>query len=161
MITYALESWSDYYRDCQDLWREHYEEIAQLKHLKAMSPDVSLFQFLDAQGALQILTARQAGRMVGYCLVLVRRHTHYATLCGFEDSYFISAAARRDGKGLGGSPGLRLILLSLQHLRKRGVQEVFFMTKTHKDLGSLFRKLGFTHSDEVYSKWIGPQGQET
>lgn len=149
MITYEIEDWESYFRDCQELWREHYDEIALRKAQKPMSPDVPYFRFLDASGALQILTARNAGRMVGYCLVVVRRHTHYETLCGFEDSYFLSASERK------GTAGIRLITNSLYHLRKRGVQEVFFMTKTHKNLSKLFERLGFAHSDEVFSKWIG------
>jgi len=157
MITFELESWSDYHAGCQDLWREHYDEIALRKHLKPMSPDVPFFQFVDQKGMLQILTARKAGVMVGYCLVLVRRHTHYETLCGFEDSYFVRKSERTAAGSLGGSVGMRLIVKTLFHLRKRGVQEVFFMTKTHHDLSKMFSRMGFSHSDEVFSKWIGAE----
>lgn len=147
--TYQLADWPTYYAHCQDLWKEHYEEIGTLKDRKPMSPDVPYFQFLDDNGMLQILTAWQVGRMVGYCLIVVRRHTHYDVLGGFEDSYFLTQSARK------GTVGIRLITNSLYHLRKRGVKEVYFMTKTFKDLGKLFERLGFSHTDQVYSKWIG------
>lgn len=148
-ITYTLEPWDDYFRDCQTLWLEHYAEIAGMPDRQSMSPDIGFFQFLESKGALQILTARRAGTMIGYCLVVIRRHTHYDTFCGFEDSYYLRQSERK------GMVGVRLITNSLYHLRKRGVSQVFFMTKTSKDLSKLFSRLGFKHCDEVFTKWIG------
>lgn len=149
MITFELETWDSYYAGCQELWKEHYEELCTRPGVKPMSPDVPYFQFLDANGMLQILTARCAGVMVGYCLVIVRRHTHYDVLGGFEDSYFLSKIQRKGGVGF------RMLLAALHHLRKRGVQEVYFMSKTRFGMEKLFEKLGFEQSDQVWTKWIG------
>lgn len=150
MITFQLEDWETYYRDCQSLWREHYEEVAVDKGNMVFGPDVSFYQFLGKNGGLQILTARSAGRMVGYCLVMVKPHPHYrAVLCGFEDSYFLSKPERK------GMTGVRLIQRSVTALRARGVKKVFFMSKEAKPLEAIFRRLGFSPSDRVWAMWIG------
>lgn len=148
-ITYQLESWSDYYRDCQDLWREHYDEIATHKDEMEMSPDIASYRFIESQGQLQILTARENGKMIGYQISVVKRHLHYATLCGFEDSYFLTKSSRV------GITGIRLIKEALKYMKARGVKKVFFHTKAFFDLGRIFEYLGFTKSDTIYSLWIG------
>lgn len=150
MITHQVEPWASYRRDCDTLWVEHYDEIAGDKARMPMRPDEALFRNLEAAGQLQIMTAREAGKLVGYMLFAVRPHPHYAdVLCGFEDSYFLSAPYRR------GMAGVRLIRESLAALKRRGVKRVFIHTKKAKDIGRVLAFLGLTHSDEIYSAWIG------
>jgi GNAT superfamily N-acetyltransferase len=115
-----------------------------------MRPDAPLYEHLEAAGQLQILVAREAGRMVGYMLFIVRPHPHYAdVLCGFEDAYFLAPAHRK------GWTGIRLIRESMRYLKARGVQRVFIHTKLSKDVGRALKFLGLAHTDEIYSAWIG------
>lgn len=151
-VTFQVESWASYYSDPEReaLWCEHYSELAVDKDEMPCGPDIHLFTSLDAIGALQILTARAAGRMIGYFLTVVRPHTHYCSvLCGFEDSYFISKPFRR------GLTGVKLIKENERLLRARGVKKLFVMTKTSKDLGMIYDRLGYHCSDYTYAKWIG------
>lgn len=151
-VTFQVENWARYYSDPArpDLWAEHYAEIGADKVRMPMSPDVHFFTALDAAGALQVLTARHRGRMVGYFLTVVRPHTHYSSiLCGFEDSYFLTACWRK------GLTGVRLIKANEAALRARGVKKVFVMTKSFKDLGRLYERLGYVNTDHTYAKWIG------
>lgn len=148
-ITYQIESWTDYYRDCQELWIEHYNEIARDKDKMPMSPDIEAFKFLESRGQLQILTVRQDGKMIGYQLTIIRNHLHYAVLCGFEDSYFLKKDCRK------GMAGVRMIKEAIKHMQIRGVKKVFFLTKAFLNRGKIFEYLGFTQSDIMYAKWIG------
>lgn len=150
MITYQLEDWANYFRDCQGLWLEHYDEIAIQKDRMEMKPDVAAYMALEAAGQLQILTVRDGGRMVGYLLTVIRPHLHYANvLCGFEDSYFLSKTHRR------GMTGVKLIREGIRNMKSVGCRKVFFMTKVFLDMGRIFERLGFSKSDIVYSAWIG------
>lgn len=152
MITYTLEPWDTYYRDCAALWPEHYEEIAVDKDRMPMRPDVANYQALEAAGKLQIVVARDDGRMVGYVLTVIRPHLHYAdVLCGFEDAYFLSKTHRR------GMVGVKLLREAVRHMQRVGAQKAFFMTKVALDMGPLFERMGFTRTDVVYSKWIGAE----
>lgn len=150
MITYQIETWDDYFRDCQVLWIEHYDEIAVQKDRMEMKPDVPAYMALERDGRLQILTARESGEMIGYVLTVIRPHLHYANvLCGFEDSYFLSKRHRR------GWTGVKLIREAERRMKQIGVQKVFWMTKSFLDMGAIFKRLGYVHSDTVYAKWIG------
>lgn len=150
MITFSIESWASYFQDCQDLWVEHYDEIAGDKARMPMRPDADLFIHLESLGHLQVVTARDSGKMVGYMIFAVRPHPHYADiLCGFEDAYFLSASYRK------GWTGVKLIRESIEVLKKRGVKRWFIHTKKAKDLGRILKFLGGSHSDEIYSGWIG------
>jgi L-amino acid N-acyltransferase YncA len=149
-ITYALEPWATYYRDCEPLWPEHYTEIAVDKDRMPMRPDVATYQALDAAGRLQIVVARDDGRMVGYVLSVIRPHLHYAdVLCGYEDAYFLTQSRRR------GMVGVKLLREAVRYMQSVGVQKAFFMTKVSLNMGPIFERMGFTMTDVVYSKWIG------
>lgn len=149
MLTFQVESWAAYRAECGALWREHYDEIARDKDRMPMRPDEALYEALDAAGSLHVLTARDAGLMVGYQITVVRPHPHYAdVLCGFEDAYFLSAPYRK------GMAGVKMIRAAVDTLRARGVRKVFFHTKAFKNLGRIFEFLGFVKSDEIYSRWV-------
>jgi L-amino acid N-acyltransferase YncA len=150
VITYALEPWEQYFRECQALWEEHYAEIAVDKDRMPMRPDIATYRALEARGQLQIVVARDDGRMIGYILSVIRPHLHYAdVLTGYEDAYFLTKPHRR------GMTGVNLIREAVRHMKAAGVRKVFFMTKAALDMGRIFERLGFTKTDIVYSKWIG------
>lgn len=115
-----------------------------------MRPDDARFETLDGAGQLQIVVARSAGQMIGYMLFVVCPHPHYAdVLCAFEDAYFLSADYRK------GWHGVRLIREALRLLKSRGVQRWFIHTKKAKNMGRVLEFLGGSHTDEIYSGWIG------
>jgi len=150
-VTFQLEPWSQYYPECQGLWKEHWEEFHPV-HLgkMPMAPAVSEYEAMAAMGQLQVMVARSAGKMVGYCLVVVRPHLHYChTLTGFEDSYFLTKPFR---KGLN---GLLLLKHSIEALRARGVQVAYFMTKEFNTIERLFLRLGGVRMDSVWMFRIG------
>lgn len=150
MITYTLEPWATYYRDCQELWPEHYDEIAVQKDRMPMRPDVAAYEAMDRAGMLQIVVARDDGRMVGYVVSIIRPHLHYAdVLSGYEDAYFLTKSHRK------GMIGIKLIREAIRHMQARGVRKCWFSTKLAHDMGRIFERLGFSRTDVTYSMWIG------
>lgn len=151
MITYQLESWDSYYSDPERerLWVEHYSEFSPAHESRMeMGPDVNTYSALDRAGSLMVMTARRAGKLVGYCLVVVRRHIHYSALCGFEDSYFLTKSERN------GLAGYKLIAKTLHALKKRGCARAYFMTKEFLNVALLFERLGMSKIDTVYAIWL-------
>lgn len=147
MITFHVETWVGYYNDPQRaaLWQEHYEYLAQAHDYQMpMSPDVASYVAMAASGQLEIIVARERGVMVGYSLFVVRRHLHYAALCAFEDSYFMTARCRRGGAGW------RLISATLDRIWARGAQRGYFMTKEFASVAVLLQRLGGRKMDEVF-----------
>lgn len=152
MITYQIEGWRQYYSDpgLRQLWLEHYTELG-LAHegRMEMGPDTKTYEALDAQGSLVILTARSAGLLVGYCLAVVKRHPHYPTVCGFEDSYYLTPSFRR------GIAGIRLITRMNQELKRRGCVRSYWMSKKFKGLEKIFLWLKMVEMDTVFCLWLG------
>lgn len=150
LVTYHLEPWARYWPECETIWRQHYEEFRPF-HLGRLpfGPDIEMYRQADLDGRLQILVARAEGKMVGYCLVLIRRHPHYAMVCGFEDSYYVLPAWRR------GFNGVRLIKRSVEALQRRGIVMSYWMTKEFNSIERVFRWLGFTRCDSVFYCWKG------
>lgn len=147
MLTFQLEPWYVFWRDGEDLWREHYAEIGNKDY--EMDVDSTLYQAFENAGQLQVLTARKDGRIIGYVVMLVRKHPHYNILCGFEDAYFLTKVERK------GLTGVRLLNEAIKCAKVRGVKRVFFHSKVLKDLRRIFTRLGFKHSDELWAKDIG------
>lgn len=149
-ITFHSESWDAYYNDPdrEALWKEHYAEFEPAHEGKMeMGPDVRAYGALDQAGALEIIIARKSGRMIGYCLVVVRRHIHYSALCAFEDSYFVTKPERL------GSVGTRLIKRSLEVIKARGCVRSYWMTKEFNSIAVLFERLGMEKIDSVFAIW--------
>lgn len=148
-VTFMIEPWSSYYPECIPLWEEHYAEFEPVHERRLeMCPDVAAYEALDRQGMLHILVARSAGRMVGYHLVVTRPHIHYAkSMCGFEDSYFLSKPFRR------GRTGIRLFTEMFKHLDRIGVARSFYMTKEFNSIGVLLQRLGLQKIDTVWARW--------
>ena len=132
------------------MWTEHYVVIAVRKDRMPLRPDVATYRALDASGCLQIVVARENGRMIGYVLSVIRPHLHYADiLCGYEDAYFLKKSHRK------GFVGVKLLREAVEQMRRAGVRKAFFMTKIAHDMGLIFERMGFTRTDIVYSGWIG------
>ena len=152
MITYQLESWAQYYNDPsrEALWWEHYNEFSPAHETRMpMAPDLDVYSALDKAGSLMVMTARSQGRLVGYCIVVARRHMHYGALCGFEDAYYLSKEFRQ------GLAGYKLIKHMLKALERRGVERSYWMTKEFLSIAKLFERLGMVKVDTVYAIWAG------
>lgn len=150
-ISYQTESWASYYSDPDllALWQEHYDELEPAhRGLMPMGPDVAGYEALESVGCLLVQTVRRDGRLIGYCTVVVRRHIHYPTVCGFEDSYFVS---RLERKGL---IGYKLLRKTLDELKRLGCKRVYFMTKEFNTIAILLERLGMAKIDSVYAMWL-------
>lgn len=150
MITYQVETWGDYFKDCQKLWKEHYDEIAVMKDKIAMNPNIAFYQEMENSGILHLLTVRDEGEMIGYHISFVRPHPHYADmLCGFVDAYFLTPSKRK------GMIGVKMIKKAEESLKARGVRKLFTGTKNSKDMSKIFEYLGWHLTEQLFTKYIG------
>jgi hypothetical protein len=154
VVTYLVEPWLSYFHDAERprLWQEHYDYL-RLAHegRLEMSPDIASYAEFDRLGQLSIMVARERGRMIGYCLMIIKPHLHYSkSLCAFEDAYFVTEEAR---KGLGRT-GYELIRRSLVYAKHRGAKRAFFLTKEFASVARLLVHLGGAKSDEVFAFWL-------
>lgn len=144
MTTFHIERWGQFWLEARELFAKHHEEAGYGEYL--VDVNFEDYAALERAGQLLVITARDGGKLVGYVTVLVRKHPHYALLCGFQDAFFLEPSARK------GATGTKLLQAALYYLEARGAKRVFFNSRTSKNLTKLFSHLGFVHSEEVWSK---------
>lgn len=146
-VTFRQEFLRDCRHEAGELLRRHWEQIAVNREIIKLNPDWEAYEQLEDSGALKIFTARSEGILVGYFVVLVRRHLHYIDhLFGFNDVIYLAEEYRR------GMTGARLIKFAEKCLREDGVSVLVMNTKLHYPLDSLLVRAGFTHVENIYSK---------
>jgi hypothetical protein len=151
MITYQIEAWKDYWPDAVPLWEAHWREIAVDQDVIPLQVNMDDYTRLAETDALHIVTVRDAGRLVGYWVGVIRPHLHYAnTVHAFTDVFWLAPAYRK------GMTGVRLFRTVDATLQARGVRKVLTATKLHFDVSALFTRLGYQPVELVYSK-ILPQ----
>lgn len=108
---------------------------------------------LEDADMLQIVTARDDGRMVGYVVhIIIPQHHHYAMKMAVDDFYYMSASHRGSGMGK------RMVLFAEAALRERGVDRVMYHERLVGDtaragnLARFFASLGFRRHETVWIK---------
>lgn len=149
MVTFQEESLREVALEVQSLLREHWEEIALNKDVIKLDPDWEKYEQLAEGGILRILTARADGKLVGYYVSVVTPHLHYrGSLTAFGDIFYLKKEYRE------GLIGYRMLKANDKMLKGHGVQRILAMEKLHQPLGQLWKRLGYTHVENVYSKVI-------
>ena len=128
----------------------HYDEIALDKERMPLHPAWKQYVNLEYAGVLHVLTARDAGRLVGYHFSLVYPHLHYAdVLCSFSDMFYLEKGYRAGGWGY-----IKFFLANEDMLRTLGVKKMFVMTKIHKSMVAVMKRLKYTAIEYINSKWL-------
>lgn len=148
-ITYQQESLVTCVSDIKPLLEKHWEEIALNKDKIKLNPDWEAYHNLEDMGALKIFTARADGQLVGYFVVICRKHLHYVDhVFAFNDVIFVSQDFRK------GSLGTKLMKFAEQCLKEDGVSVLVVNTKRHKPFDALLMWLGYSHTENIYSKYL-------
>lgn len=104
------------------------------------------YREVEGRGLLRVYTARAAGTLVGYSVVVVTEGLHYATsMQGVEYLLFLAPEF---------GEGAQLIQFADRELAAEGVQVVYRRSKVKSecDLGPLFKEMGYVPVDVIYSK---------
>lgn len=150
MITFAVEQWSQFKDEARDIFQIHWEEIALHKDSIKLEIDFDSFDGMDAQGVLHVVVARDAGKIVGYWLGIIKPHLHYVnSLTAYTDVYYVRQESRRDVFLF-----QKMLAFVEKTLKDRGVQKLFIASKSHKDLSKIFDRMGMTRTETVYTKLL-------
>lgn len=145
-ITFQAEAFDPFYADVVKLLPLHYDEVAPYRDLFRVNVDVATYQQLERAGVLRVITARHAGELVGYFVMIVRSHPHYRdVMVANEDLKFVHPDYR-------GGTGVRLIKFAEDHARALGCKVIMQRSKAKSEHGAMYRRLGYDLMDEIYTK---------
>jgi GNAT superfamily N-acetyltransferase len=147
-------SWLRGDTDAEHLFLQHYAE-ASANLTTPLSINWTMFERLELAGIEVCVTVRRNGELVGYAVYFLAPHMHYDLTIADADVFFLDPAHRS------GWLGVRLLRISEELLREKGVGEVWNRVKLHvkpgrggRDLGVLFRFLGYRPVETSYRKRI-------
>ena len=148
-LDFHHETFSEAIEEARPLLVEHWREIAQDRDTVPLEPDWHTYRLLERAGLLDITTARDHGRLVGYACYIVAPNLHYQSLTVAEaDIFFLRPEYRQ------GWTGFRLLQAAERHLVAAGASRILNRFKTDHDLGPLFRRLGYRPIEHVYAKTV-------
>lgn len=151
MITFQLETWPQFFRDVEPLWRkiELSGTLAE-RGQEHIDPNVMAYEQLDNAGKLIIMTARSDGELVGYATSVIHDHPHFkSTKVGFGDASYLAPEHRK------GWTGLKLFKLTEKVLRDLKVQRYYLPVFEQGGMEKIFNRLGFKAEHTIHSKWLG------
>lgn len=144
--TFHVEPWAEFYPDAGPLLDRHKESLSLDGFPRAMK--TPFYEQLDSLGMLQVVTARQEGKLIGYHIGWITEHPHYTTSgpMGFTDIYWVDPEYRVTGVGL------RLLIEAEENFWRKGAVKAYCSYKLHQDLGALFEALGWRKTDVTVTK---------
>lgn len=151
MIQVATETWKSIAGEIEAVAAFHWEELALDKLLFKRDLDHTQYNVLDEMGRLQITAAREDGKLIGYIVCFVMpHHLHYMSSgpVALADMYFILREYRKGGLGV------RMFAEMERGLKDRGVIRAHMSCKTHEPHNELFARMGWSHTDDTFSKLL-------
>lgn len=151
MIKYTVEGMSDaLVEEIKGLLQLHWEEVAMYKDKIVFKPDYDAYFAMDKIDALQIVTVRDDGVIVGYYISFIFTHPHYKdNKMAQNDILFIHPDYRR------GTVAYRMFKFAEKELKKIGCSVNMIHMKVKFPFERLCQKLGMDKHEIIYSKYIG------
>ena len=150
MTTIQHENLANVKEDLKPLLEEHWRLVALNQGKIKLNPDWKQYAKLDALGILNIFTARDDGKLVGYFVLIINKSIHY------QDHYFATndvLFVLPDSRA--GATGYKLIKYAENYCRDVGVSLMTINTKVHIPFDKLMVGMGFDLIERVYSKFLG------
>ena len=152
MITFQTESFKKTLPEFAYLLPAHYEELALHKNKVPLQPQWNIYFDREENGNLIFVTARDSelNEIVGYFIGFIANGLHYETcLTCHMDIFYI----RKDLRN--GRLGVKLFKFVEAELKKLKVDRWYVGSKSHADISSLFKYLGFEQVETTHCKWLG------
>ena len=146
MITFQKEPLFPFADEAMTLFKEHYDEIAERTDVIELDPDYERYQKLYDMGILEIHTAREDGKLIGYSLWMIVNHIHYKkSITASSDVLYIHPNSRK------GLLGYKFIKWTTEQIKERKPQRILFHMKPFLDYGHLLERMGGKYFEKTYS----------
>lgn len=133
----------------EELFKEHWEEVAKNKKLMILKPDYEKYKMLESCGIMKTIVAYDGDVVVGYSVNFIQPHLHYSDVVScFNDIVFLSKEKRN-------SPlGLKLIRETERAAKRWGAHMMLWHVKEGTSIDKILPRIGYGIQDIVYSKTL-------
>lgn len=119
------------------LYRAHWEESEAYRHELPFAPGIDMWAGEERAGRFVLVTARKAGRLLGYCQFYVSTSAHTGTKICTEDALYLDPEIRR------GLTCKRFVQYAEQCAKSMGAREVRMTVKVTNDIWKLWERSGY------------------
>lgn len=149
-MVYEIESLKDNVslrNEIHKLVRAYYDVTPAHTGLPPYDFNWHVYEAAQEADKLLLLTARDHGQLVGFCIYVVTPHPHHVDWLVAECDTIAVAHTHRS-KGI----GRRVLEIAMGILKDRGVKTIANRYRTCYNTAPLFSELGFTCVEHVYVK---------
>ena len=144
------EDYQEVKEEANELIYQNWDDTGYKEAGIELNPDWEAYDALYYAGMIGVYTVRKDEKLVGYLVVLARNHPHYKDhIFASNDILFIDKEHRK------GLVGYFLVKYVTEDLEKRGVSVLLFNTTVDKPYDPILKRLGFKHSEKLYTKYRG------
>lgn len=142
---------TEFLTEAADLIKEHWEELALNQDKVKLCPDAAKYKQLQELDILHNIVVYKDDVIVGYSVLLVQPHLHYANdIYASVDVIYVSKEHRN------GSVGARLLVKTEDHAKSLGVSVIVHHAKPYVPMIiKPLEKLGYSLYEQIYGKYIG------
>lgn len=133
--------------NCNDLFKEHYDEIALNKSVMKLSPDWTKYYALEQSNMLLCLGAFMGDECVGYSINFLMSHLHYKDLLYMQNDLLFVAEEHRKSR-----VGLLLIQETEVQAKEYGAKMMLWHAKENTSLSVIMQRMGYRVQDIIFSK---------
>jgi GNAT superfamily N-acetyltransferase len=158
MIKYQVEALTTHLDELKPLLLKHWRELALDQDRVPLDPIWEIYIQKDGEGGVLFVTARDAGRLIGYFVGFVGPGLHYRSCKTLQiDIFWLHPEFREDSLSFAEGELIadQLVGEVIKAAKDLGVQRMFAGSKLHKDSGALFERHGGVEIERYFSFWIG------
>lgn len=133
--------------NCNDLFKEHYEETALNKSVMKLLPNWEKYFALEQAGMILCLGAFLGDECIGYSINFFTNHMHYKEMFYLQNDLLFVAEEHRKTR-----VGLDLIRETEKQAFTRGAEMMLWHAKENTSLSLLMPRLGYKVQDIIFSK---------
>jgi L-amino acid N-acyltransferase YncA len=152
MIALQVESVSACWDELEPLARAHWNGTKSYRRHEPFNPDKARYLQFNEMGYFHLITARDAGNLVGYFGLYITTSMHSQLRMATEDTFFVHPDYRQ------GRLALRILKYVESYCQLLGVHELLFSCELENQTGitGLLDRIGFKETIRQYSKHLAP-----
>jgi L-amino acid N-acyltransferase YncA len=152
MIALQVESVAQCWDELEPLASSHWASTKSYRRHEPFNPDKARYLQFNEMGYFHLITARDAGKLIGYFGLYITTSMHSQLRMATEDTFFIHPDYRQ------GRLALRVLKYIENYCQLLGVHELLFSCEIENKSGitGLLDRLGFHETIRQYSKHLAP-----
>ena len=145
-MVYQEENYKDVIKELDKILPQFFKEVDI--YPEEPEPDIN-HELLSSINSLQVITARDDDKLVGFHIAIIENDIFYKTLLTSAVLFYYMLPESR-----GNGNGTKLFEYAEKIYRDKGVKRVFMSRKIYINNENMFDSLGYTHIESNYTKAI-------